>query len=436
MKETGMETGMETKDHGIETLDVAIVGGGIGGLATALSLHAHGIACTVFESVEQVRPLGVGINLLPHSVRVLAGLGLLPRLAATAVETAELAFHNKHGQLIWSEPRGLAGGYAFPQLSIHRGALQMILFETARERLPEGAIRTAHALAGFEERGDHVLLRFADRAGTPRAPVRARAVIGADGIHSVVRRTFFPAEGPARFSGRMLWRATTRARPFLTGRSMIQAGHQDQKFVCYPIQREPDADGLKTVNWIAELTVPAGTMPAREDWNRKVDKSVFREPFAGWRFDWLDIPSLIDGADAIYEFPMVDRDPLVRWTHGRTTLLGDAAHPMYPIGSNGASQGILDAEAMAHAMLEAGFPARGTDPADAFARYEAARREATGKIVLSNRQNGPDQVMQMAEERAPQGFAHIHDVIPRSELEAISARYKQLAGFSREQVNR
>jgi 2-polyprenyl-6-methoxyphenol hydroxylase-like FAD-dependent oxidoreductase len=367
---------------------------------------------------------------------VLAGLGLLPRLAATAVETAELAFHNKHGQLIWSEPRGLAGGYAFPQFSIHRGALQMILFEAARERLPEGSIRTAHALSRFEDRGDHVLLHFVDRAGAPRPPVRARAVIGADGIHSVIRRAFFPDEGPARFSGRMLWRATTRARPFLTGRSMIQAGHQNQKFVCYPIQRTPDTDGLQTTNWIAELTVPADVTPSREDWNKRVDRSVFREPFAGWRFEWLDVPALIDGAEAIYEFPMVDRDPLPRWTHGRTTLLGDAAHPMYPIGSNGASQGILDAEAMARAMADAGFPARATDPSDAFARYEDARREATGRIVLSNRQNGPDQVMQIAEERAPQGFAHVHDVIPRDELEAISARYKQLAGFAREQVNR
>jgi 2-polyprenyl-6-methoxyphenol hydroxylase-like FAD-dependent oxidoreductase len=421
---------------GIETVNVAIVGGGIAGLTTALALHANGIDCTVFEAVDEVRPLGVGINLLPHSVRVLSSLGLQPALAATGVETAELAFHNRHGQLIWSEPRGLAGGYAYPQFSIHRGELQMILFAEARARLPEGGIRRSHALRAFEDRDDHVLLHFADRAGQPRGSVRARAVIGADGIHSTIRRTFFPAEGPARFSGRMLWRATTRARPFLTGRSMIQAGHQDQKFVCYPIQRTPGADGLQTLNWIAELTVPEGTTPAREDWNRRVDASVFREPFAGWRFDWLDVPALIDGADAIFEFPMVDRDPLPRWTHGRTTLLGDAAHPMYPIGSNGASQGILDAEAMADAMVAAGCPGRGADPAAAFGRYEEARREATGRIVLSNRQNGPDQVMQLAEERAPQGFAHVHDVIPRAELEAISARYKQLAGFAPAQVNR
>lgn len=417
-------------------LDVAIIGGGIGGLTTALSLHAAGIGCTVFEAVQQVRPLGVGINLLPHSVRVLAALGLQPALAATAVETAALAFHNKHGQPIWSEPRGVAAGYAVPQFSIHRGELQMILYQAVCARLGAAAVCTSHALVRFEERADHVLLHFTDRDGAPRPPVRARALIGADGIHSVVRRTFFPDEGPARFSGRMLWRATTRARPFLDARTMIQAGHQNQKFVCYPIERVPDAQGLQTINWIAELTVPQGTTPAREDWNKRVDVSVFREPFAGWRFDWLDVPALIDGADAVYEFPMVDRDPLPRWTHGRTTLLGDAAHPMYPIGSNGASQAILDAEAIVNALRGAGFPGTTPSPAGAFAAYEADRREATARIVLSNRQNGPDQVMQIAEERAPQGFAHIHDVIPRAELEAIAARYKQLAGFSREHVNR
>jgi len=416
-------------------LDVAIVGGGIGGLVAALSLNAAGIDCTVFEAVDELRPLGVGINLLPHSVRVLAGLGLLPRLAETAIETAELAYFNKHGQPIWAEPRGLAGGYAFPQFSIHRGELQMILYETALARLGPDRIRTSHVLTGHADHGDRVELHFTDRSRAARPAVHARAVIAADGIHSVVRRAFFPDEGPARFSGRMLWRATTEAAPFLTGRSMIQAGHQNQKFVCYPISRRLADRGRALVNWIAELTVP-GTTPPRQDWSRRVDPSVFREPFAGWRFPWLDVPALIDGADAVYEYPMVDRDPLPHWTRGRVTLLGDAAHPMYPIGSNGASQAILDAESIARALADAGFGRASPDPTDAFSRYEAERREATGRIVLANRGNGPDQVMQIAEERAPQGFSHVHDVIPQAELEAISARYKQLAGFTREQVNR
>jgi 5-methylphenazine-1-carboxylate 1-monooxygenase len=234
----------------------------------------------------------------------------------------------------------------------------------------------------------------------------------------------------------MLWRATTVAAPFLTGRSMVQAGHQDQKFVCYPISAAQSRTGRALVNWIAELRVPIGQTPPRQDWSRRVDKSVFAGPFAGWRFPWLDVPSLIDGAEAIYEYPMVDRDPLPRWTHGRITLLGDAAHPMYPIGSNGASQAILDAGAIADALASQGFGRNTHDPAQAFAEYESQRREATGRIVLMNRENGPDQVLQLAEERAPDGFADVHDVIPREELEAIAARYKQLAGFSTQQVNR
>lgn len=441
--------------HFSPALDIAIIGGGIGGLVTALALHAAGIRCTVFESVPALRPLGVGINLLPHSVRVLAALGLQPQLAATAIETAALAFYNRHGQLIWSEPRGMGAGYAYPQFSIHRGELQMLLLAAVRERLGDAAVRTSHVLERFVDEGDSdgdgggdaITLHFVDPHGAPREAVRARAAIAADGIHSVVRRHFHPDEGPPRFSGRLLWRGTCEGAPFLDGRTMIQAGHASQKFVCYPISRELADAGRSRINWIAELSVAHDT-PPRQDWSRRVDASIFRERFAGWRFDWLDVPALIDATDAIYEYPMADRDPLAGWTHGRITLLGDAAHPMYPIGSNGASQAILDAEAMATALVEAGFASGGASrgansgassdrhPAEGFARYEAMRREATGQIVLGNRAGGPDQVMQIAEERAPGGFAHIHDVIALTELEAISARYKQLAGFSREQVNR
>jgi 2-polyprenyl-6-methoxyphenol hydroxylase-like FAD-dependent oxidoreductase len=422
-------------DAGTEPIiDLAIIGGGIGGLSTALALHAHGIGCTVFESVDALRPLGVGINLLPHSVRVLAGLGLQDRLAQTAIETATLSYFNKHGQLIWSEPRGLAAGYAFPQFSIHRGELQMLLFEVARARLGADAVRTGHALTHFEDQGDSVLLQFTDSQGVARPPVRARAVIGADGIHSVVRHAFFPNEGPPRFSGYLLWRGRVEGTPFMGGRAMALIGHKNQKFVTYPISAEHHASGRAMVNWIAELPL-AGDAPPRQDWSRKVDAARFREPFAGWRFPWLDIPSLIDRTDTIFEYPMADRDPLERWTFGRVTLLGDAAHPMYPIGSNGASQGILDAEAMANALSATGFGRRTVDPSAAFAQYEAARRDATAAIVLGNRANGPDQVMELAEQRAPQGFADVHEVIPRAELEAISARYKQLAGFSQAQVN-
>jgi 5-methylphenazine-1-carboxylate 1-monooxygenase len=426
---------MTAMDHEKKIIDIAIIGGGIGGLTTALALQQRGLDCTVFESVDAIRPLGVGINLLPHSVRVLSALGLQPALAATAIETGSLSFYNRHGQLVWSEPRGLAAGYAYPQFSIHRGELQMLLLEAANRRLGPTGIRAGHALESFEPDGESVLLRFADRAGERPRPVRARAVIAADGIHSVVRRHFHPAEGAPRFSGRMLWRATTSAAPFLDGRSMIQAGHQNQKFVCYPISARDASEGRVLINWIAELTVP-GTTPPRQDWSRRVDKSVFAGPFSGWKFPWLDIPALIDGAEAVFEYPMVDRDPLPRWTHDRVTLLGDAAHPMYPIGSNGASQAILDAEAIADALARHRPDGGTTAPVAAFADYEAERRETTARIVLLNRQNGPDQVLQIAEERAPRGFTDVHEVIPREELEEIAARYKQVAGFSHQHVNR
>lgn len=413
---------------------VAIVGGGIGGLVMALQCQQRGIDCVVFEAVEKLEPLGVGINLLPHSVKILASLGLLDDLAATAIETAELAYFNKHGQAIWREPRGLMAGYDFPQFSIHRGELHLLLLRHAIERLGQDRILTGHAIKRFEA-GSHTPMQRASavfenrRTGEEVASVAADVLIAADGIHSTVRATLFPDEGPPRYSGRVLWRGTCVAAPFLTGRSMMQAGHAAQKAVIYPISRKVFEDtGKNLTNWIMELEVPGDT-PPKQDWSKKADKSVFAGRFAEWKWDWLDVPALIEHGGDAYEYPMCDRDPRPHWSSSRVTLLGDAAHPMYPIGSNGASQAILDTESLATALAgEASVQA-------ALQRYEGERREATGRIVLANRGNGPDQVMQLAEERAPQGFAHVNDVIAQEELEAISARYKQTAGFAKAQVN-
>jgi 2-polyprenyl-6-methoxyphenol hydroxylase-like FAD-dependent oxidoreductase len=410
-----------------------IIGAGIGGLTTALALARRKIDVTLYESVREIRPLGVGINLLPHSVKELTELGLQPQLAAVGIETAELIYFNRHGQQIWQEPRGLAAGYRWPQYSIHRGELQMILYRAAVETLGAGRIHLGHHLTRAEQHGEQVVAHFTDAAGIPLPEARADLLIAADGIHSAVRRQFHPDEGPPRFSGRLLWRAVTRAAPFLTGRSMIMAGYQDQKFVCYPISRQAAEQGASLINWIAELRV-SGDTPERSDWNRRVEKSVFAPRFDSWRFDWLDIPALIAGAEAVYEFPMVDRDPLPRWSQGRITLLGDAAHPMYPIGSNGASQAILDARALADCLT--GCPKKGDAVEHALAAYEAQRLPPTANIVMLNRQNGPEQVMQLAEERAPQGFAHIHDIIPAAELEQITGHYKVVAGFDKERLNR
>ncbi len=407
---------------------IIIAGAGPGGLTTALALHHRGLPVCVFEAVAALKPLGVGINLLPHAVRVLSDLDLSEQLDQIAIQTAELCYYNKFGQLIWAEPRGRAAGYAYSQYSIHRGRLQMLLYETVQARLGANAVSLGHTLVGWHAAEDGILVRFQARDGTTHE-VLGSCLIAADGIHSAARRQLYPNEGAPLYAGRILWRGTAVAAPFLTGRTMIMAGHQDQKFVCYPISPEHASQGQALINWVAELHVPDWHAP-QQDWNRQVDKDRFAAPFQSWRFDWLDIPALIDKAETIYEYPLVDRNPLERWTHGLMTLLGDAAHPMYPIGSNGASQAILDAETLAAQLA--------TQPQVevALTAYEAARRPATAQIVLMNRQNGPEQVMQLAEERAPNGFTQIHEVIAQAELEAISARYKQTAGFAINQVNR
>lgn len=404
---------------------VIVAGGGIGGLTTALALHAHGVDVTVFEAVKEVRPLGVGINLLPHAVAELAKLGLLEELDRTGVQTHDLSYYNKFGQLIWREPRGLDAGYPYPQFSIHRGRLQLLLLKAVRARLGAEAVVTARRLKHWRvQRDGRVAATLEDRHSGTELVETADVLIGADGIHSTVRSTLYPDEGMPKWNGAVMWRATTIARPFLSGRSMIMAGHQDQKFVCYPIGSPVEQQGYALINWIAELRTDGRDLAEREDWNRPGRVEDFFPDFRGWRFDWLDVPALIRGASAIYEYPMVDRDPLPRWTNGPVTLLGDAGHPMYPIGSNGASQAILDASFLVQALAEAGQTVEG-----ALLAYEAERRPKTGEIVLTNRQNGPEQIMQLVEDRAPDGFEDLDAVVGRDELAAIAARYKQVAGF-------
>ncbi|MFZ1296078.1 MAG: flavin-dependent oxidoreductase, partial [Pseudomonadales bacterium] len=333
-------------------MNVSIIGGGIGGLTTALALQRAGISCTIFESVGELRDLGVGINLLPHAVRVLAELDLLPQLREIAVETSELCYFNKFGQLIWREPRGVAMGYRWPQFSIHRGQLQNLLVRTVKQRLGEDALVCGHHLGNYENTGDGcVLLQFIERkTGAVLHSRSTDCVIAADGIHSRVRAMHYPDEGMPRWNGAILWRGVTESGQFLSGRSMFMAGHQDQKFVCYPISAEHLRAGRSFSNWIAELRYEPRELISREDWNRPGVLADFLPRFESWTFDWLDIPRLIRDASSIYEFPMVDRDPVANWAFGNVVLLGDAAHPMYPIGSNGASQAILDAACIANML--------------------------------------------------------------------------------------
>lgn len=408
-------------------MKVTIVGAGIGGLTLALMLHQRGIDCEVFESVRELKPLGVGINLLPHAVAEMTAIGMLDTLTAHAIHTSALHYYNVHGQPIWQEPRGLAAGYPVPQLSIHRGELQLALADEVVRRLGAQCLHTGMAFESLQQDGQGVTARFRNRHSSSVDEVRSDLLIGADGIHSAVRHFFYPTADELRFSGRMLWRAITDAEPYLDGKTMFMAGHQDQKFVCYPISEPLRRDGRSRINWIAELRIDQSDRPPM-DWNRQVSASVFEDRFATWKWDWIDIPAIIRGAEAIYEFPLVDKDPLPRWTHERVSLLGDAAHPMYPIGSNGSAQAILDARCVADRLV-ALDARRGGSTELALKEYEAERLPVTAGIVLKNRLNGPEQVMQIAHERAPAGFAHIHDVVPQQELEEISLQYKRLAGF-------
>jgi 2-polyprenyl-6-methoxyphenol hydroxylase-like FAD-dependent oxidoreductase len=405
--------------------DVIIVGAGIGGLTLGLALHGAGIPCRIFESAAEIKPVGVGINLLPHATKELAALGLQADLARIAIATTDATFFNRFGQLIYQEPLGVAAGYAHPQFSIHRGDLQMVLLDAFVARAGRDRLSTNHHCLAVEQDDSGVSVSFSDGpGGSQRSTIRGCAAIACDGINSAVRKQFFPGEGEPRYSGVNMWRGVTRWKPILSGASMVRAGWLSHgKMVIYPI-RHAGADGLQLINWVAEIETP---VYRKRDWNRPGSLDDFMPAFADWHFDWLDVPAFIRAADHVLEFPMVDQDPLPRWSFGRVTLLGDAAHPMVPRGSNGAGQAILDARALTTALLESEAPIA------ALASYEKQRLEATTRIVLTNRTNPPDAILREVFERThDRPFAKIDDVISREELTALSEGYKKIAGYSKE----
>ena len=411
---------------------IIIIGAGIGGLAAGLSLHEAGFAVRIFEAVGQLKPLGVGINLLPHAVRELEELGLRDDLERAGVACGELAYYTKRGQRIWGEPRGLAAGYRWPQISIHRGVLQMILLDAATRRIGADRIHLGHQVDTFEAlAGGGVRAHFIDRAGgAALAPVEGQLLIACDGIHSTVRRHFHPNEGAPRWNGAIMWRGVAEFDRVLDGHTMIMAGHTRTKFVCYPISHNAAEAGKQQINFIAERRFDATTLEDREDWNHPGRLEDFLPAFENFRFEWLNVPSLIRSAAQVWVYPMVDRDPLPQWTQGPVTLLGDAAHPMYPVGSNGASQAILDARVLTGCLRYYRNNAQ-----RALQRYEELRRPATAKVVLANRQQGPEACLQLVEDRVPNGFQRLDDVVTNEELQAIADRYKQVAGFAVAELN-
>lgn len=410
---------------------VLIAGAGVGGLTLALMLHRRGISARIYEQSSEIREIGAGINVLPHAIAELVGLGLLPALDAVGIRTSELFYMNRTGQIVWREPRGLAAGFEVPQFSIHRGRLQKVLHDAVIERLGRGAIVTGRRLAGFVEDDGGVTAYFTDAVdGSGSETIRAEVLVGADGIHSALRTHFYPDQGPPRWNGVQMWRGSADFPAFMDGKSMIIAGGMSAKFVLYPIGAG-QTEKTRLTNWVVNVRISdTPHPPGKESWSRRgrLDEVL---PFAR-RFEvpGFDIEALIRSTEAFYEYPMCDRDPLPRWTHGRVTLLGDAAHPMYPVGSNGAGQAILDARMLADCL------ARAEHPYQALLEYEADRLPKTAEIVALNRKGGPERVIDEVEKLAPAGFTDVDRVLSHDERRAIVRGYAGKAGFALQQVNK
>ncbi|NPV24687.1 flavin-dependent oxidoreductase [Bradyrhizobium aeschynomenes] len=408
-----------------------IVGGGIGGLTTALMLRARGIDCEVFEQAESIRELGVGINTLPHAIRELAQLGLLDRLDEVAIRTYELFYLTRRGQEVWHETRGVDAGHDVPQFSIHRGRLQSVIHQAVTQRLGPEKVHTGCRLGSFTQDEGGVTAYFFDRSGSHVHTVRGDVLIGADGIHSKVRQTLFPNEGAPCWNGLMLWRGATDWPVFLTGRSMIIAGGLNAKAVIYPIA-EGSSPASRLTNWAVLVRIgDANTAPPRrEDWSRLGKADELMPHVNGFSIPQVDFAAMVRATPEFWEYPCCDRDPLPYWSSGRVTLLGDAAHPMYPVGSNGASQAILDARVLADAL------SRSEHPRQALMAYEQKRLPMTAEIVASNRRGGPEGVIDAVEQLAPQGFTDINTILNYEAREGIVRGYASRAGFAARMVTR
>ena len=409
-------------------MTVIVAGGGIAGMTMALTCHQLELPVIVHESVKTIEPLGVGINLQPNAVRELFELGLESDLAEIGIQAKEWALVGKNGNDVWSEPRGLDAGYRWPQYSVHRGHLQMMLYRQVLKRLGPKAVISDSRLKGYNNDNDHVLAHFVDSDGKEQK-VEGSILVGADGLHSSVRAQMHPNDGPPKWGGAVMWRGTTQAKPIRTGASFVLLGKLEQRFVCYPISQPDPITGKAIINWIAELTYDTSKEWGHSDWNTQVPVEKFINHFSDWSYEWLDVPQLIRQASAVYEYPMVDRDPLTTWVDGRCVLVGDAAHVMYPVGSNGASQAIVDTRVLGSAFVKHGLNQT------ALLHYESLNLKEMNELVIRNRGAGPIGILGIVEERCGGVFDKIEDVIPRSEIEQYMSNYKAAAGFAIETLN-
>ncbi len=410
---------------------VIIAGGGIGGLATALTLQQIGVPCVVYEAVREMRPLGVGINLQPNAVRELYDLGVGEAdLDAVGMPAQEWALVGLNGHDIYSEPRGRLAGYKWPQYAVHRGKFHMLLHDKLLERAGPNAVRLGSRVKGYRKTAGGGVAAFIGHADGSRSEVHGRLLIGADGIHSAIRAQMHPNQPPIHWGGAIMWRGATWAKPIRTGASFVGLGTHRHRIVFYPISHPDPETGLALINWIAELTVDKAEGRKHSGWFRQVAIPDFIGQFEHWTWDWLDVPALIRGADAAFENPMIDRDPVATWQDGPVALLGDAAHAMYPTGSNGASQAIVDARVLGACLVKHGVQA------GALAAYDSQLCAPISQLILRNRGAGPFGLLNLVDERCGGAFDDIDEVIPPEERTAFMAAYKAAAGFAVEQLNK
>ncbi len=410
---------------------VIIAGGGIGGLAAALTLHQIGVPCVVFESVREMRPLGVGINMQPNAVRELYDLGFTEaELDRVGLPAKEWALVGLNGNDIYSEPRGLLAGYNWPQYAVHRGQFHILLHEKLMERSGPQTVRLGSRVTGYRKNSDGGVSALIQHADGATSEETGALLIGADGIHSAIREQMHPAQPPIHWGGAVMWRGTTWAKPIRTGSSFVGLGTHRQRIVFYPISHPDPATGLSMINWIAEVTMDSAEGWKQSGWFRQVSVREFLHHFTGWIWDWLDVPVLIKQADTVFENPMIDRDPVPTWRDGPVVLLGDAAHAMYPTGSNGGSQAIIDARVLGACMVEHGVTS------EALAAYDEKLCGPISKLILRNRGAGPFGLLNIVDERCGGTFDNIDDVIPPQERAEFMAGYRAAAGFAIETLNR
>lgn len=407
---------------------VIIAGGGIGGLTMALTLHQIGVPCIVIESSEEMQPVGVGINIQPNAVRELMDLGItLADLDAVGIPCREWALVGLNGNDIYSESRGLEAGYKWPQYSMHRGELHMLLYKKVLDRLGSDSVMLGKRVSKYSYTEIGVTAKVINEDGST-SDINGRLLIGADGIHSAIRAQMHPDQPPIHWGGAVMWRGTVRAKPLRSGFSFVGLGTHERRMVIYPIS-PTNADGFALINWIAEITVDSSDGWLQEGWFRPVEITDFVHHFKDFHYNWLDVPDLLSRADCAYENPMIDRDPITTWVDGPVALIGDAAHAMYPTGSNGASQAIVDARVIGAKMLEHGAVSAALDA------YNAELCDPVSKLVLRNRGDGPFGLLKRVDERCGGVFEDIDEVLDESERLEFMADYKKAAGFAIEQLN-